>query len=192
MPRDRESPPGDGGVGSLCADGRCGLPGSVADRHGPTNKAFILDLAPGQKIDDYALRFMPDCISSVQEDSGEGDVTLVGYCAGGMISSTYTAVAEESLNLERFIERNQIIRADVVASGFAVSKPVFRAAHALGGPLGKRDAPVAHRVLLPERRRTAEQERLAQPGTAGGRCSCGSGVRRGCGSPRRPLPDHRA
>jgi polyhydroxyalkanoate synthase len=85
----------------------------------PTNKAYILDLAPGQsliefllgrgydvylmdwnapgnderdlKIENYVLDFIPDCIRRVQQDSGERDVTLVGYCAGGMLSTIYAA-----------------------------------------------------------------------------------------------------
>jgi polyhydroxyalkanoate synthase len=86
----------------------------------PTNKAYILDLAPGQsliefllgrgydvylidwnpptdderdlKIDNYVLDFIPDCIRQVQQDSGEQDVTLIGYCAGGMLSAIYQAL----------------------------------------------------------------------------------------------------
>jgi polyhydroxyalkanoate synthase len=86
----------------------------------PTNKAYILDLAPGQslmefllargydiymmdwnapgdderdlKIEDYVLDFIPDCLRRVQEDSGEDDVTLIGYCAGGMLSAIHVAL----------------------------------------------------------------------------------------------------
>ena len=86
----------------------------------PTNKAYILDLAPGQsliefllgrgydvylidwnapndderdlKLDNYVLDFIPECIRRVQQDSGEQDVTLIGYCAGGMLSSIYQAL----------------------------------------------------------------------------------------------------
>src|SRR5664279_6478630 len=81
----------------------------------PTNKGYILDLAPGQsliefllgrgydiylmdwnapsaderdlKIDDYVLDFIPDALRRVQQDSGEDEVTLGGYCAGGMLSA---------------------------------------------------------------------------------------------------------
>lgn len=150
----------------------------------PTNKGFILDLAPGQSlveflltrgydvymidwhapnanessltIDDYALDFIPDCVRHVQEDSGEEDVSLVGYCAGGMLSTVYMAVAEDprvknlvcfttpvnfdhmelfrsmiaedAFDLETFLERNAIIPASVVASGFDALRPASRLA----------------------------------------------------------------
>jgi polyhydroxyalkanoate synthase len=86
----------------------------------PTNKAYILDLAPGQsliefllargydiylmdwnapgdderdlKIENYVLDFIPDCLRRVQQDSGEDEVTLVGYCAGGMLSAIHVAL----------------------------------------------------------------------------------------------------
>jgi len=86
----------------------------------PTNKAYIVDLAPGQsliefllgrgydvylmdwsapsdderhlKIDDYVLDFIPDCLRRVQQDSGEPDVSLVAYCAGGMLSVMYQSL----------------------------------------------------------------------------------------------------
>jgi len=36
-------------------------------------------------LDTYTLVFIPDCVRRVQEDSGVEDVTIVGYCAGGLI-----------------------------------------------------------------------------------------------------------
>jgi polyhydroxyalkanoate synthase len=89
----------------------------------PTNKAYILDLAPGQslmefllgrgydvymmdwnapsdderdlRIEDYVLDFIPDALRRVQEDSGEDDVTLLGYCAVGMLSGSHVALVPE-------------------------------------------------------------------------------------------------
>jgi len=86
----------------------------------PTNKAFIFDLAPGQSLieyllarghdvyvmdwyapsraeahlalENYTLDFIPDCVRRVQEDSGVEDVTVVGYCAGGLMSTIYAAL----------------------------------------------------------------------------------------------------
>jgi polyhydroxyalkanoate synthase len=85
-----------------------------------TNKAYIFDLAPGQslvefllqrgydvyvmdwnaptaeerglRIEDYVQGFIPDCIARVQQHSGEPEVTLVGYCFGGVLSLLYTAL----------------------------------------------------------------------------------------------------
>jgi polyhydroxyalkanoate synthase len=87
-----------------------------------TNKAYIFDLAPGQsliefllgrgydvyvmdwnapagdernlKIENYVLDFIPDCVRRVQEDSGIEDVTVVGYCMGGVLSTIYAALHE--------------------------------------------------------------------------------------------------
>src|SRR5664279_672345 len=86
----------------------------------PTNKGYILDLAPGQsliefllgrgydvylmdwnaptaeerdlKIENYVFDFIADSLRRVQQDSGEHEVTLMGYCAGGMLSVIYTAL----------------------------------------------------------------------------------------------------
>ena len=85
-----------------------------------TNRGFILDLAPGQsfveflaragydvymlewnppradeshlRLETYVLDFIPDCIAKVAADSGEPDVTLVGYCMGGVLSCLYAAL----------------------------------------------------------------------------------------------------
>ncbi|MFT4241823.1 MAG: alpha/beta fold hydrolase [Acidovorax sp.] len=151
----------------------------------PTNKAFILDLTPGQslvefllqqgydvylidwnppsadeahlQIEDYALGFIPDCIRRVQEDSGEQDVTLIGYCAGGMLSTVYQAThpkgpvknlvcfttpvdfremqlfrkmsdAKGGFDVDRFVERVGVVPADFVAAGFDALRPASRVA----------------------------------------------------------------
>src|SRR6266700_1577373 len=79
-----------------------------------TNRGYILDLVPGQsfiefllkrgydvymldwtapkpeekslRMEDYVLDFIPDCVSRVQRDSCETDVTVIGYCFGGVLS----------------------------------------------------------------------------------------------------------
>ena len=86
----------------------------------PTNKAFVFDMAPGQslieyllghghdvyvmdwnepsqkekdlRIEDYTLDFIPDCVRRVQADSGIDEVSIVGYCAGGLLSAIYAAL----------------------------------------------------------------------------------------------------
>ena len=35
-------------------------------------------------MEDYVLGFIPECVRAVQKDSGETDVNIIGYCAGGM------------------------------------------------------------------------------------------------------------
>src|SRR5438552_9691816 len=85
-----------------------------------TNRGYILDMVPGQsfiefllkrgydvymldwtaprpeekslRMEDYVLDFIPDCIRRVQRDSGETDVTVIGYCFGGVLSLLYGSI----------------------------------------------------------------------------------------------------
>ena len=85
-----------------------------------TNRGYILDMVPGQsfiefllkrgydvymldwtapkpeekslRMEDYVLDFIPDCIRRVQQDSGETDVTVIGYCFGGVLSVLYGSI----------------------------------------------------------------------------------------------------
>src|SRR6201985_1674964 len=85
-----------------------------------TNRGYILDMVSGQSfvefllkrgydvymldwtaprpeekrlgVEDYVLAFIPDCIRRVQQDSGETDVTLIGYCFGGVLSLLYGSI----------------------------------------------------------------------------------------------------
>ena len=85
-----------------------------------TNRGYILDMVPGQsfiefllkrgydvymldwtppkpeekrlRMEDYVLDFIPDCIRRVQQDSGETDVSVIGYCFGGVLSLLYGAI----------------------------------------------------------------------------------------------------
>ena len=84
-----------------------------------TNKGFLFDLMPGQSmveflidrgfdvfmidwvepqpeergltLADYTDDFLPTCIRYVQEDSGVEDITVLGYCQGGVLSLIYAA-----------------------------------------------------------------------------------------------------
>jgi polyhydroxyalkanoate synthase len=84
------------------------------------SKSYILDLTPGQsfiefllkqgydvylidwgvprpedrvlRLEDYILDFMPDCIARILADSGEPDLSLIGYCMGGMLAIMYSAL----------------------------------------------------------------------------------------------------
>ena len=85
-----------------------------------TNRGYILDLVPGQsliefllkhgfdvymldwtaprpeeknlRMEDYVLDFIPDCVRRVQQDSGERDVSIIGYCFGGVLSLLYASI----------------------------------------------------------------------------------------------------
>jgi polyhydroxyalkanoate synthase len=88
-----------------------------------TNRGYILDMIPGQsliefllksgfdvymldwapprpdeknlRIEDYVLDFIPDCVRTVQERSGETDVNVIGYCFGGVLSLLYASIFNE-------------------------------------------------------------------------------------------------
>ncbi len=84
-----------------------------------TNRSYVLDIAKGasfieflvsngydvyaidwdpprpeeKRLDlaSYTQDFIPSCIRKVQEASGEADVTILGYCMGGVLSVIYAA-----------------------------------------------------------------------------------------------------
>ena len=86
-----------------------------------TNRGYILDLAPGNsfveyllkagydvfmldwaapvpaeknlRIEDYVLDFIPDCLRRIRKETGENDVSIAGYCFGGVLSLLFTALA---------------------------------------------------------------------------------------------------
>lgn len=85
-----------------------------------TNRGYILDMVPGQsliefllkkgfdvymldwtpprpeekslRMEDYVLDFIPESIRRVQQDSGETDVSVIGYCFGGVLSLLYGSI----------------------------------------------------------------------------------------------------
>ena len=84
-----------------------------------TNRAYVLDIQPGGSfveflinkgydvfcmdwdaprpeekklgLADYTQSFIPDCIRRVGEATGERDVSVLGYCMGGVLASIYAA-----------------------------------------------------------------------------------------------------
>ena len=88
-----------------------------------TNRGYILDMVPGMsliefllkrgydvymldwiaprpeekglRMEDYVLDFIPDCVRRVQEDSGEPDVSVIGYCFGGVLSLLYGSIFDD-------------------------------------------------------------------------------------------------
>lgn len=148
-----------------------------------TNRGYILDLSPGQsfvefllkrgydiymldwnppraeetrlRIDDYVLDFLPDCVKQVQQHSGESDVTLVGYCMGGLLSSIYMGMQgddnpvrnlavfttpidfsgmglfrnwtdERHFNVDQLVDSVGNVPRDVIFSGFDMLRPADR------------------------------------------------------------------
>jgi polyhydroxyalkanoate synthase len=85
-----------------------------------TNRGYILDLAPGQslvefllrqgydvfvidwnaprsdesrlRLEDYTLDLIPQAVARVQQVSGENQISLVGYCMGGLLSTLHAAM----------------------------------------------------------------------------------------------------
>src|SRR5690242_3879735 len=85
-----------------------------------TNRGYILDLIPGQsfiefllkrgydvymldwtapkpeekslRMEDYVLDFIPHCVRRVQEDSGENELSMIGYCFGGVLALLYGSI----------------------------------------------------------------------------------------------------
>ncbi len=46
----------------------------------------------GFGLERYVLDFLPECAEKVQEHAGEADLTMVGYCMGGLLASMYAAL----------------------------------------------------------------------------------------------------
>src|SRR5258705_603784 len=85
-----------------------------------SNRGYIFDMVPGQsfiefllkygydvymldwtapkpeekslRLEDYILDFIPECVRSVQKDSGESEVSVIGYCMGGVLSLLYASI----------------------------------------------------------------------------------------------------
>jgi polyhydroxyalkanoate synthase len=84
-----------------------------------TNKAFVFDLLPGQSfvefllthgfdvyvidwnppapeergltLEDYTQDFIPTCVRKIRQETGEREVSIIGYCMGGVLSLIYAA-----------------------------------------------------------------------------------------------------
>ena len=85
-----------------------------------TNRASVFDLTPGHslieyllkqgfdiyvmdwtppradekhlRLEDYVMDFIPECVRRVQDDTGEQDVSVLGYCMGGVLATFYAAL----------------------------------------------------------------------------------------------------
>ena len=89
-----------------------------------TNRGYIFDMVPGQSLvefllrrgydvfmvdwdapraverhlslKDYVLDFLPAAVARVKEESGEDDVTVAGYCFGGVLAALWAALHEDA------------------------------------------------------------------------------------------------
>jgi len=46
----------------------------------------------GMRVDDYVAELIPECIAQVQAHSGEREVSLIGYCLGGIFTALHAAL----------------------------------------------------------------------------------------------------
>jgi len=109
------------------------------------SRYYILDLAPGQsfveyltdqgfdvylvdwgiprdehkhyRFDDYVDDFLADCLQKVADDCGETEVSLLGYCLGGVLAASYTA-----LQTEQQVKNLICLTTPVDASGMTLYK----------------------------------------------------------------------
>lgn len=105
---------------------------------------------------DYVLGFIPDSIERIQQRSGEADVTLVGYCMGGVLSVIYQSLhrdgpvknlvtfttptdfsqmemfnvftAKEHFDVDTLVDTIGNVPSEIVFNGFSMRAPVSRAA----------------------------------------------------------------
>ncbi|MEM7221004.1 MAG: alpha/beta fold hydrolase [Pseudomonadota bacterium] len=152
-----------------------------------TNRGYLFDLMPGQSmmdvlvqagfdvymmdwaaplpeergltLDDYTQDFIPTCIRKVQEHSGEEEVSLAGYCQGGVLSLIYAATHpdgpvknlalfavpynqhgmklarvwsdERFMDIDRMVDTYGVIPASVITRFFDMLRPAQRTASKL-------------------------------------------------------------
>lgn len=149
-----------------------------------TNRGYLFDLLPGQsmveylinhgfdvyvvdweaplpsesglRLADYTNDFIPTCVAKVQEDCGEQDVSIVGYCQGGVLSLIYASTHtdgplknlvclttpvdqskmglfriwsdERYLNVDQLVDTLGIIPAEFIEQGFEMLRPAQKTA----------------------------------------------------------------
>lgn len=149
-----------------------------------TQRAYVFDLAPGQSMVEYLLKngfdlyvidwepptpeernldladytqdFIPTCIRIIQQECGEPDVSIVGYCMGGVLSLIYAATHadgplknlacittpvnwaemgltriwsdERHFDVDRLVDTLGLVPRDVVLASFEMLRPAQRVA----------------------------------------------------------------
>jgi polyhydroxyalkanoate synthase len=105
-------------------------------------------------LDDYVADWIPEFIEQVQKHSGERDVSLLGYCLGGVLTTLYAALEPKGplknllllttpingegmelmrqlargLDAEDMVERFGNVPTTVVQAGFNIQRPLQKAA----------------------------------------------------------------
>ncbi len=153
----------------------------------PSNKGYIFDLAKGQSfvefmldrgydiflldwmeprtaeaglgLADYVDRFIPDCMAIVRREAGEEDVSLAGYCMGGVLVLVHAALHpgphlknllffatpvdfsemrlfqawadKRHFDVDAIVDRLGLIPADLMLGAFDAARPANRTAGAM-------------------------------------------------------------
>jgi len=146
------------------------------------SKPYVFDLTPGQSLveflvragfdvylvdwgtpryehrnvslEDYVADWLPDCIAQVQRFSGERELSLLGYCLGGILTTLYAAMdpkgpvknlpllttpingegmelmrqLAKGLDADNIIETFGNVPVSVIQAGFNIQRPLQRAA----------------------------------------------------------------
>ncbi len=105
-------------------------------------------------FDDYVAEWIPDFIAQVQSHSGEREVSLLGYCLGGVLTTLYAALEPEGpvknlvllttpingegmalmrqlargLDADKLVEMFGNVPQAVIQAGFQIQRPLQKAA----------------------------------------------------------------
>ena len=149
-----------------------------------TNRGYLFDLMPGQSMVEYLLNqgydvyvvdweppmpsernlnlatytneFLPTCVEKVRMDTGEPDVSIIGYCQGGVLSLIYASLHpdgplknlvtltcpvnqkemglfkiwsdERYLDVDQLVDTLGIIPGEFIERGFEMLRPAQRTA----------------------------------------------------------------
>jgi polyhydroxyalkanoate synthase len=119
---------------------------------------YVMDwIAPSReeshlKLEHYVLDFIPDCIRRVQKDTDVEDVTLIGYCMGGVLATLYAALhpggplknlvcfttpidwtkmplaKQRHINIERLIDATGLVPPETIIKAIELHRPAGRIA----------------------------------------------------------------
>ncbi|MCY1413990.1 Poly(3-hydroxyalkanoate) polymerase subunit PhaC [compost metagenome] len=131
----------------------------------------------GLRIEDYVLDFIPDSIRRIQADTGVEEVSLIGYCMAGVLSTIYAAlhpdgplknlvcfttptdwskvvfkklVAGERVDVDRVINSDGLVPANTITRTIDMIRPASRIANQIRllDNLWNDDYVQAHRLMM--------------------------------------------
>ncbi len=98
-------------------------------------------------FEDYILRWIPDAMASIRKESGQEELSLFGYCLGGLFSLLYTAASMDEnikniITVASPIDMHQMGAAGKVLS--IVSGPAMKLSRIMGFSLMNLDPKYTH------------------------------------------------